>query len=138
MLIINTRRLGHVTILCLQGRIVVGEINSLRLAFHVESNVDLVVFNLAQVSVIDASGLGLFVELHQWSRERGIELRLMELGARVRQIIEISCLNTVFEISSRAEILSLAGSREALCDDALLSCGAPCRSNYAVHTGRAF
>jgi anti-anti-sigma factor len=123
MLNIRTQRLERITILCLQGRMVVGEINSLRLAVHAQSNVDLVVLNLAQVSMIDASGVGILLELRQWSSERGIELRLMAVGARVRQILEITCLDTVFEISSPAEILSLAGSQEVVCEMALLSCG---------------
>ena len=120
---IRTQRLERIAILCLQGRIVVGEINSLRLAVHAQSNVDLVVLSLAQVNMIDASGLGILLELRQWSSERGIELRLIEVGARVRQILEITCLDTVFEISSPAEILSLAASQEVVCEMALLSCG---------------
>ena len=119
---IRTQRLERIAILCLQGRLVVGEINSLRLAVHAQSNVDMVVLNLAQVSMIDASGLGLLLELRQWSSERGIELRLIVVGVRVRQILAITCLNTVFEISSPAEILSLADSQEVASEAALLSC----------------
>jgi len=114
MLNIRTQRLERITILCLQGRMVVGEINPLRLAVHAQSNVDLVVLNLAQVSMIDASGLGILLELRQWSSERGIELRLIEVGAPVRHILEITRLDTVFEISSPAEILSLGFPRSAL------------------------
>ena len=123
MLNIRTQRLERITILCLQGRLVVGEMNSLRLAVHAQSNVDLVVLNLAQVSMIDASGLGILLELRQWSSERGIELRLMEVGARVRQILEITRLDTVLEISAPPEILSLAGSQQVVSEVALLSCG---------------
>ena len=122
MLNIRTQRLERIVILCLQGRMVVGEIKSLQLAVHAQSNVDLVVLNLAQVSMIDASGLGILLELRQGSSERGIELRLMEVGAPVRQILEITRLDTVFEICSPAEILSLADSQEVVCEAALLSC----------------
>ena len=122
---IRTQRLERITILCLQGRMVVGEMNPLRRAVHAQSNVDLVVLNLAQVSMIDASGLGILLELRQWSSEKGIELRLIEVGARVRQIFELACLDTVFEFSSPAEILSLAGAQEVTCEVALLSCGEP-------------
>ena len=125
MLNIRTQRLERIAILCLQGRMVVGEINSLRLAVHAQSNVEVVVLNLAKVRMIDASGLGILLELRQWSSERGIELRLMEVGARVGQILEITRLDTVFEVSSPAEILSLASSQEVFSEAPLLSCGEP-------------
>ena len=122
MLNIRTQSLERITILCLQGRMVLGEMNPLRLAVHAQSNVDLVVLNFAHVSMIDASGLGILLELRQWSSERGVELRLMEVDAPVRQILEITRLDTVFEISSPAEILSLAGSQEVVSEAPLLSC----------------
>ena len=122
MLNIRTQKLERITILCLQGRMVLGESNSLRLAVQAQSNVDLVVLNLAQVSIIDASALSILLELRQWSSERGIELRLMEVDAPVRQILKITRLDTVFKTSSPAEILSLAGSQEVVSEAALLSC----------------
>ena len=135
MLNIRTQRLERIAILCLQGRMVVGEINSLRLAIQAQSNVDLVVLNLAQVSMVDASGLGILLELRQWSSEKGIELRLIEVGARVKQILEITRLDTVFEISSPAEILSLAGSQEVVSEVPLLSRGEPvfCAVSSVTH-----
>jgi anti-anti-sigma factor len=59
-----------------------------------------VVLDLAQVALIDASGLGALLELREWTQSMGIEFRLMNIRKLVQQVFEITRLDTVFEISS--------------------------------------
>ena len=56
MLRVQTRNLGNVTVLCLQGRIVNGEKASLRQAMDSQLRTSVVVLDLGRVTAIDASG----------------------------------------------------------------------------------
>jgi len=99
MLRVNTMNLGNVAVLCVQGRIVRGEMEVLRNAVLAQRRVSVLVLDLARVSMIDAGGLGLLLELRQHTESRGIEFSLKNVTKRVRQVLEITRLDTVFDIS---------------------------------------
>src|SRR3984893_16209794 len=109
MLKVHSKNLGTVAILCLQGRIVRGETETLCNAVHSESGVTGVIFDLARVSTVDAGGLGLMLELREQTKSRGIDFKLMNVTKLVSVVLEITCLNSVFEVTSVAEVLA-AGS----------------------------
>ena len=106
MLRVHARKLGTVAILCLQGRVVQGETATLRNAVHSQSEASAVVLDLARVSTIDAGGLGLMLELREQTQSKGIAFRLINVTRLVRRILEITRLDSVFEITSGAEVLS--------------------------------
>lgn len=106
MLKVHTRNLGNVAILCLQGRIVNGETASLREAVDSQLNASAVVLDLARVSTIDASGLGLMLSLRKQAESKGVGLKLMNVSKFVKQVLEITRLDTVFEVIPRVEPLS--------------------------------
>ena len=102
MLKMQVEKLGKVTVLHLQGRIVNGvATRTLRQTVLAEANASVVVFDFAEVELIDARGLGTLVELRKWLLSRGTELRLVNVNGLVEQVLEITRLNTVFEIWSR-------------------------------------
>ena len=103
MLKIQTRNLGHVAVLSLQGRIVNGETASLRDAVRAQSKAEAVVLDVAGVSAIDASGLGLLVQVRNEFQARGVRLRVMNASGLVRRVFEITRLDSVFEITSGVE-----------------------------------
>ena len=105
MLKVHTRNLGNVALLSLQGRIVNGETASLRDAIGSQSRVGTVVLDLARVSTIDASGLGLLLQLRNEAQSRGIRLRVMNASKLVSRIFEITRLDSVFEMPSGVEAL---------------------------------
>jgi len=109
MLKVHSKNLGTVAILCLQGRIVRGETETLCNAVHSESGVTAVILDLARVSTVDAGGLGLMLELREQTKSRGIDFKLMNVTKLVSVVLEITCLNSVFEVTSVAEVLA-AGS----------------------------
>jgi anti-sigma B factor antagonist len=114
MLKVHAQKLGEVTILCVQGGIVTGETTPLRNAVQSLLNVSAVVLDLARVSRIDAGGLGVLLELREQTQLKGIEFRLMNVTKLVQQVLELTRLNSVFEISSPAEIQSMvSGDRPA-------------------------
>jgi anti-anti-sigma factor len=107
MLNVRAEILGDVAILRIDGDIVIGtEIQRLERSVLSQSEVSTVVLDLMQVSRIDAHGLGLLLELREQLRSKGVEFRLMNVTALVQQILEISCLDSVFDVSSEEEILS--------------------------------
>jgi len=105
MLKVHTRNLGNVAVVCLQGRIVNGETSSLREAVDAQLNGSAVVLDLARVSTIDASGLGLMLSLRKQAEAKGVGLKLMNVSKFVKQVFEITRLDTVFEVIPRVEPL---------------------------------
>ena len=114
MLNVNTRNLGNVAVLCLQGRIVNGETASLREVVRAQSAVSAIVLDLGRVTAIDASGLGLLLQLRNEIQSRGVRLRVMNASRFVQRIFEITRLDSVFEVTASNEKMpSLVSSRPA-------------------------
>ena len=108
MLKVHAKRLGSVAILCLQGRIVNGETTALREAVLSQPDVSALVLDLARVSTIDARGLGVMLELREQTESRGIAFKLVNVTRLVRRVLEITRLNSVFQVTSGAEVVSAA------------------------------
>jgi anti-anti-sigma factor len=113
MLKVHVKNLGSIAILCLQGRIVTGETESLQKAVESQSEVGAVILDLARVSTIDARGLGLMLELREQTQAKGIAFKLINVTRSVSRILEITRLNSVFEITSGVEILSASSFGQA-------------------------
>ena|SRR6266850_2325800 len=108
MLKVHAKNLGTVAILCLQGRMVRGETAALNRAVKSQSEVSAVVLDLGRVSTVDAGGLGLMLELREQTQAKGIEFKLMNVTKLVSGVLEITHLNSVFEVISGEELLSAA------------------------------
>jgi anti-anti-sigma factor len=113
MLKIHTRNFGDVAILYLQGRVVNGETTVLSRAVNSQVDAHLVVLDLARVNTIDAHGLGVLLGLREQTLSKGIEFKLMNLTKPVVDVMEITRLNTVFEVVSGAEWKTIVTLREA-------------------------
>jgi len=103
MLKAYTRKFGNAVVICLQGRIVRSETEALRKAVLVPDDASMVVLDLARVNTIDAGGLGVMLELRADAESRGIEFRLRNVNRLVKQILTITKLDSVFEISMDSE-----------------------------------
>lgn len=108
MLKVHVRNVGSAAILCLQGQIVNGETETLRNAVNSQAGVSAVILDLALVTTVDAGGLGLMLELWQQAQTRGIDFKLMNVSKLVSRVLEITCLNSVFEITSGPKVLLTA------------------------------
>lgn len=106
MLKIHTQKYGNIAILCLQGRIVTGQIESLANAVNSQSGISAMVLDLSRISRIDARGLGAMLELRQQAQANGITFKLMNVTILVRQLLEITRLDSVFEIVSEQDVKS--------------------------------
>jgi len=106
MLKVHAKNIGTVAILCLQGQIVTGEAAALRNAVHSQSRISALILDLTRVSTIDAGGLGVMLELREQTQAKGVDFKLMNVTKLVSWVLEITRLNTVFEVTSEAEVLS--------------------------------
>jgi anti-sigma B factor antagonist len=96
----ETRQADGVTILSCQGRIVFGEeAAALRENLkRVLASSRQIVLNLSGVSYIDSGGLGILVGVYSSARAAGAEIKLTGLGQRLRDVLQITKLVTVFEV----------------------------------------
>jgi anti-anti-sigma factor len=114
MLKVDAEELGAIKILHFQGQIVNGEAaTTLREAVFAQAGASVVVLELAGVDIIDAGGLGVLLELREWTQSKGIEFRLMNVNKLVQQVFEITRLDSVFHISSKGDARPVAARRIA-------------------------
>lgn len=111
---ISTRQNGDVTVVDLSGKIALGESNR---ALHdsikdlIEGGSKNILLNLANVTVIDSSGLGELVAGYASAERNGGAMKLMNLSDRFIQLIHITKLYTVFDIfDNEAEAIASFGS----------------------------
>ena len=104
MLKVRTQKLGNIAILCLQGKVVIGELEGLREAARSHANASMVVLDFAKVETIDAKGLGLLLELRDLMQSKGIEFRLVNMNGLVKQVLNITLLNSVFKGSYELKV----------------------------------
>lgn len=112
MLKVHARNLGQVAFLCMQGQIVTGETEALRNAVRfqsdAQSDVSTVVLDLALVSTVDAGGLGVMLELRTLVQSKGIGFKLMNVSKVVGRVLEVTRLDSVFEVTSGVEFFPAA------------------------------
>lgn len=97
---IETRQADGVTIVACTGRIVFGE-ESTALRENLKrilGSTRQVVLNLSGVTYIDSGGLGTLVGVYSSARSAGADIKLTGLGQRLRDVLQITKLVTVFEV----------------------------------------
>jgi anti-sigma B factor antagonist len=98
----STRVVGGVTIVDLSGRIVLGEgsagVRDLVRELMSEG-IRKILLNLRNVDYVDSSGLGELVCAFTSMRSQGGELKLLNVTRRVRSLLQITKLISVFEIA---------------------------------------
>jgi len=99
--------LGDVAVLRCTGRITAEATNELRNAVFAPPDIRTVVLDLAEVSSVDAAGLGTLVSLRNWATQTGSQFKLMNLAPLVEEVLEITNLKEQFEICSLSEMLDL-------------------------------
>jgi anti-sigma B factor antagonist len=68
------------------------------------------VLNLAGVTYIDSGGLGTLVGVYSSARGAGADIKLTGLGQRLRDVLQITKLATVFEVfNTEQEALTALG-----------------------------
>ena len=98
----KTRQVDGIAIVEMSGRVTLGEETKLlretiqRLLGEGQKQI---LLNLGEVAFIDSAGIGELVSAFTSVRNRGGELKLLNLTKRVRDAVQITKLYTVFDIA---------------------------------------
>jgi len=103
---ITIHNLGNATIFRCVGRITLEYADLLRMIVLKQAP-SIAVLDLAEITAMDAAGLGILVSLHWWAKTTGARLKLMNLTPTVENLLELFNLGSSFEICSVPEMLSL-------------------------------
>jgi anti-sigma B factor antagonist len=106
---ISERHVGDVAIIELNGRLVLGDSDSLlrdKVNSLVQQGEKHILVNLSQVSYMDSSGIGELVGCYTTVARRGGALKLLGLTKRISDLLAITKLLTVFD--------SFDGEKEAV------------------------
>jgi anti-anti-sigma factor len=108
----SQREVDGVTVVALDGRIVLGEEgNALRekvkgLLAEGKKNI---VLNVNKIVFIDSAGLGVLVVSHHTAKKEGASLRLCHLDSKFQQVLQITKLLTLLHISNtEAEAVAIS------------------------------
>jgi anti-anti-sigma factor len=113
MLTIDVEKANDVAVVHCVGRLVRGaEVSTLRNAVVSEKTTRIVVLDLSQLEFMDGGGLNVLVSLHHWTRNHGIQLKLVNPSRFVHEMLTRTRLNRVFEISSLHDALRVLGGTE--------------------------
>jgi len=97
---IDERAVDGVTILDLQGKMLIGEGDELlreKINQLVENGTERIVLNLAEVPYVDSAGLGEIVRCYTTVSRKNGKLKLLHLTKRIHDLLSITKLLTVFE-----------------------------------------
>ena len=107
---IRERQAGDITVLDMDGRVTIGEGSvALRSAIRrlLEEGKKNILLNLAGVGYIDSSGIGELVSSYTAINKDGGELKLLSLTEKLRDLLTITKLLTVFDAyDTEADALS--------------------------------
>ena len=111
MFTVDVDRNEDVAVVQCHGRIVRGNATyTLRDSVTSQRNARIIVLDLSDVHALDGSGLGMLVFVHRWTRDSGVQLKLVNPSSLVREMLERTRLTRVFDVSSMDDALTI------LCD----------------------
>lgn len=99
---VGVRKASGVTILDLKGALVLGEpVEEVRNSTEelMGTGVKDFALNLAEVTELDSSGLGILLRTHNVVKQSGGHVRLYAAPKRVMQLLKMVRMDTVFDIS---------------------------------------
>jgi anti-anti-sigma regulatory factor len=107
---LNVQKIGRVAVVRCEGRIVRSAAAfRLRDAVTQQKDARVVLLDLSDVKALEGGGLGMLLFLHIWARYHGIQLKVFDPSAGVRQSLERACSAARVEIAGMGEVLSLLG-----------------------------
>lgn len=108
MLSVESKNLGTVSLLNLEGNFVIGETEGLHDVIQDLPPTRTVILDLSHVSLVDAHGLGVMLQLREQAQTRHMRFELMNVSDPLRELLQITRLDSVFQIHSGAEFIPVA------------------------------
>ena len=96
----TVRQVGEVTVVDLSGRITLGDGSGTvreKVRELIGKGRRQILLNLAEVSYIDSAGLGELVGAYATMTNQGGQIKLLNAQAKVRDVLQVTKLYTVFE-----------------------------------------
>jgi anti-anti-sigma factor len=107
---VEVQHTGDVAVVNCAGRIVRGDAScGLKAAVMSQRGARIVVLDLSDVEMVDGGGLGMLVFLRRWTREKGMQMKLVNPSHLVRELLERTHLTRIFDISSVEDALAILG-----------------------------
>jgi len=112
---ISDRQVGDVTIVDISGKVVLGDGGDMivkeKFVGLVQAGRKKLLANLAEVSYVDSAGLGAIVHSYSSVTKEGGKLKLLNASKRIRDLLSITKLLTVFELyDSEADAVKSFGA----------------------------
>lgn len=110
---LNTREVNGIILIDLTGQITIGEASAAirdEIRDQLGQKFNRIILNLANVTYIDSAGLGELTAAYTSVKNRGGVLKLLSLTNRVRDLMQITKLYTVFDVfdNEKAALASFA------------------------------
>jgi anti-sigma B factor antagonist len=114
---ITNKQVGDVSVVSLNGRIVLGEESTSlreRVKALIADGKKKIVLNMSNVTYIDSAGLGILVAAHVSAKNQGAALYLSNLGDKFNDVLQLTRLMTVFSVyDTEAKAIESFGSSPA-------------------------
>src|SRR5262245_9822630 len=104
MLSLRIQKLQDITIVHCVGRFAFPQAAELGTAILRQVRTSVVILDMKENVAIDAAGLGVLVSLRVWARSTGRILKLMNVMPWVEQLLQLTKLNSEFEMCSTREM----------------------------------
>ena len=105
--------LQDIAVVNCSGRMVRGAaLDELRRRIEQIDHVRVLVLDVSDVDHLDAGGLGTLLLVRRWAIQKSARLKLVNPPAFFRRLLEATHLNSVFEISSLKEAISILRANE--------------------------
>jgi anti-anti-sigma factor len=105
--------LQDIAVVNCSGRMVRGAaLDELRRRIEQLDHVRVLVLDVSDVDHLDAGGLGTLLLVRRWAIQKSARLKLVNPPAFFRRLLEATHLNSVFEISSLKEAISILRANE--------------------------
>jgi anti-sigma B factor antagonist len=105
-----SREVDGASVLALHGRIVRGDGHRAlrdKLRNLISEGKKKIVLNMNHIEHIDGSGLGVLIAAHLSAKTQGASLKLCHLGEKFQEVLQLTRLTTVFQVST-TEAFALA------------------------------
>ncbi len=114
MLKVHAKKSHGAEVLCLEGQIVTGDTDILRHAVQLASGPGDIILDLANVTNLDAHGLGVLLQLREQTLAQGGHFELTNVSRRLFRIFEITRLHTVFKLNRAVEFFTQVAYAERM------------------------
>src|SRR5215469_3062588 len=105
---IENKQTGDVAVLRCVGKMVrAAALRLLKDAVTGMSQLRVIVLDLSDVTMVGARGLGTLVSLHNWAGANGIQLKLVNPSKVMREMLELTGLTSVLQVSSLDEVIQI-------------------------------